>query len=270
MKKNRTIPWLILNGAAKSGSTWLVQLIRKTNTWTPIPNCFQQDGWRNSCVDETKLLDFVLHSLEDNKLYYTKQHWNSPRLIDQISARSKAIPIVANILRDPRDMVLSRYHHNLRHKLTDLPLNKWIKLESSKFILQNKIYHSNWVDWGARNKNHYVYTVYEALHSDLSYYGSSFLIETHLKMGLNISEQQAAACANLTEFNNIPDRHKGSGKFFRKGTAGAFVSEITKEEEDFILKLACDVGYAELINSVVDAWPWMRDFTCKYLEPSNR
>ena len=99
---------VILNGAPKGGSTWLVDIIRKLNQYDRIPSQYQDKNWKNSSIDRKKLPHFVAEADFKTRDYFCKQHWfgfpEAKELLKNTDVR------MINIVRDIRDVLVSRYY----------------------------------------------------------------------------------------------------------------------------------------------------------------
>jgi hypothetical protein len=151
--------WIIANGAMKSGSTWLFQLFSHTKILARIPAEFQDPGWNNQSVQH-KSLKAAAETLTASAEYFsTKQHWRNKNahLMSYDNIR------ILNIVRDIRDVIVSRYHHDVRKFGFEGNIQKFLDEKLDFLVEENLEYHSYWI--GAPNLHHrsYYITPYECM-----------------------------------------------------------------------------------------------------------
>lgn len=43
---------VICNGGMKSGSTWLMQMVRELGSWQDVPEVYLDPNWKNPSIDK--------------------------------------------------------------------------------------------------------------------------------------------------------------------------------------------------------------------------
>jgi len=249
--------WVVLNGAPKCGSTWLVQLFRASHAGIRVPEEVQNKGWGNSSVSGSGIARMMelLSAGGSDATFYSKQHWPDPEdsVIRQALQSGKIV--VCNIYRDARDMLVSRYYHNRRLGKTRLDLEAFLKHEMRQFLSDNLEYHDKWLSWAANgsDRGRYVLSSYEALCHDLPKHGARFLELVLGRIGRPVNQDLLVKWANETHFSNYGNT--GEGKFLRKGTAFGWKDDLTDRQSAEILQACRELGYRELKDRMISFAP---------------
>ncbi len=163
---------------------------------------------------------------------------------------------VVNIVRDVRDLVISRYHHNVRVARERLALEDFIFRKGRKYVRDYCAYHRHWIRAPGMSKVNYHVASYEYLSFDLSAAAS----ELYSFVGLSLGAEESERCARRTAFSK--KRVTGPGSFFRKGQALAFGEEIDEEENGYLLACAHEFGLdgikRDLHNHCPQLAPYLR------------
>jgi hypothetical protein len=104
---------VLANGAFKSGSTWLRDIILQLLPFDPIPEQFQHPDLPH-WIDERKLRSFLTRWDLRTHSYLSKSHLYDPGLRDALLSHESVR--VFNIKRDMRDVLVSHYFHVRRLK----------------------------------------------------------------------------------------------------------------------------------------------------------
>lgn len=242
--------WIICNGAPKGGSTWLIQLLRQTKECARVPKELQNPIWINSSVDNRKLSEAKMILPSSPEKYYSKQHWAARHasLLEVKEVR------VANIIRDIRDVVVSRYHHNVRLFGETKTLGQFINEGASEYIRKYVNYHRYWIDAGSKYPSRYFITSYEKLTLDLI----SGAQELYLFCNISLPPEQLAEAAEKTRFDK--KNATGPGQFFRKGKMLAASDEITETENELILDSCKEAGFLAVKRKIVDFNPGLQKY----------
>ena len=162
---------------------------------------------------------------------------------------------VLNIVRDLRDMIVSRYFHDVRTGFTDVSMEDFFSSGMAQKRLKKYIdYHSF---WHLENKAICHLTAYESLLNDfdsecrrlLDYIDPQILAE---KPELINFLQEKTAFKNQAA--------TGAGEFFRKGVSGDWVNHLSDEMEAQVHKAAEQNNWQAVRNSIIDSYPHLRDF----------
>jgi hypothetical protein len=134
---------VVLNGAPKGGSTWLVDLVRSIDHYSVVPQKFQDKNWKNSSIDRRKLSQFLSEVDFKSRNYFCKQHWSGfPEAKELL--RNRDIRMI-NIVRDLRDVLVSRYFFDkLRGAFTGDSLAQFYEDTGRRIIAEYIAYHVFW------------------------------------------------------------------------------------------------------------------------------
>jgi hypothetical protein len=237
--------WIIANGAMKSGSTWLFQLFSHTKIINRIPAEFQDTGWNNQSVQH-KFVKAAAEKLSDSVKYScTKQHWRNKNayLLTYGNVR------ILNIIRDIRDVIVSRYHHDVRKFGFEGNIEKFLDERLDFLIKENLEYHSYWMDSTDLNKRSYYITSYEYM---LAEYEKA-CHELFEFTGLPLTDEQFDDTLKKNLFENKP--LKGAGEFFRKGQALSFADDLSPDQAERILECSARNGLKEIKQKIAEFNP---------------
>jgi hypothetical protein len=248
--------WLIANGAPKSGSTWLFQLCEATGCFSPLPGSDLDAGWSNSSVKDDKVAASIELLADSGRRHVTKQHWTAGIAKEEPAvAAILAHPNIRmlNIVRDLRDMIVSRYHHDVNGKRFSGSISEFLPGNASKYIRQYVLYQKYWIETPFRSPDNYYLTSYEYLTCDPAV-ATDGLFDF-------IGGIPTDARARSVEANRFEKKSAGTGsRFFRKGKIFAFGDEISRNEELEILRIAESFGYKDVKASLAEAFPHLKAY----------
>jgi len=102
---------IIANGAFKSGSTWLRNLVRQMAEYAPIPKAYQRPGLE-TWIDPGRFAAFLKNVDCRSANYITKSHLYHKRYVSLLLGHEDVR--VLCIARDLRDVLVSHYFHMIR------------------------------------------------------------------------------------------------------------------------------------------------------------
>lgn len=243
--QGRIVMWVIANGTPKAGSTWLVQLLEATGRFERVPSALQAEGWRNSSVADGEIASATRELSTASTRYLSKQHWadKHEELLEVPGVK------VLNIVRDIRDLVISRYHHNVRAVGEKLPLEGFVFKKGRKYVRDYCAYHRHWIAAADVGSTSYYVSSYEFLSHDLVTAAS----ELYDFVGVPLTAEESVKSAQSTVFSK--KRNTGPGNFFRKGKALAFGDEIGEDENAFLLKCAREFDLGNIKRDIGNRYP---------------
>jgi hypothetical protein len=212
---------IVCNGAFKSGSTWLYNIVRDLTGGEAPPAEFLNPEWRNPSIDPAKL-DALLAVLKPSDNFVVKNHFNTREQRDALLARPAVR--VLNITRDLRDMSVSAYYHVRRVNGYEGDFARYYWETGRATMLSVDRYHRLW-----RIRSPKVYTAsYERLHSDFA----GQVREIAAFLGVPATEEQIARLQGETSLNALRQRYgeaEAGNQFFRKGVVGDWQNHLTPE-----------------------------------------
>lgn len=246
---------IICNGAPKGGSTWINKIISSLGAYHRIPSEFQDPEWANPSIDKKKIDEILSSPVIARGSYLCKQHWSGEEtfrsLINHPHIR------VINIIRDLRDVLVSRYFHDMR--VGDLEEGTSIdtyyfehrgKPRVAKYIDYQNFWHMD------QSKPQPFLAIYERLHVDFE----NQVAEMFDAIGIEYTPETIGRVKDLASFDKAPVT--GEGQFHRKGIVGDWRNHLSPEILEDLDKLIEEKNYNALTERVgLDRWVNMADHT---------
>jgi hypothetical protein len=229
---------VICNGAFKSGSTWISQIVAAHGRWAAIPECYQNPKWTNPSISDDAHQTFFENEAFDNNDYFCKQHW--PASEKYLGILENPNCKMLNIKRDLRDVLVSRYFHDVRGGVSNADsVVEYYYKDKGKVKLQHIIdYHKKWHKTNG-NLSPFLCS-YENLLVDFR--SEAEKIFAYLET--ETSEKEIMRIQKATAFSS--KKSTGEGQFFRKGESGDWVNHLNDEVVEDIDEMAKSLGYTEL------------------------
>lgn len=228
--------WIVANGAPKTGSTWVVELVGSFPGVEPVPMGYRSE-WAWPSVREDAAEEAASELGSSRKYYWSKQHWvrQALWLLGPPGVR------VINSIRDVRDTVVSRYHHDLRLGVVpQMEMGEYLALRGRMLVAAFCNYHRAWLDAPGMTAQNYHVVSYEGLHHDL--HGAAVGLAVFCDIAA--TRESIAAVAEGTRF----EAHKvrGAGTFYRKGEVGAWGEDMTEAQGARVLGWAVEHGLDDI------------------------
>lgn len=210
---------VICNGAIKSGSTWLYNILFNLAAFERPPEHYLTDNSRkrqkNPCIQPMLLAQFLAQEDITTRNYLSKNHIGRAEHRDLLMGNPQVF--VFDIERNARDMVVSSYYDecNRNGYKGDFPEYYW---GIGRYVADQVIrYHATWRDAG----KHFCMVSYEGLHADFA--GEVTRIATTL--GLPLDAEGIEALREKTSIGSLRKSYQDEAlyegdKFFRKGVVG--------------------------------------------------
>jgi hypothetical protein len=205
---------VIANGAAKSGSTWLYNIVDEFSGFERPPSEYLLDEENPNAEIQYEKLGALLENLDySSKDYLIKNHFNAAAERDLILSHPDVL--VLDVQRDLRDVVVSSYFHNLRESTFEGSFDKYYW---QKGRWQADLVRSHHEVWKAAPENRLYVSSYDRLKGDFS----QEVQRIAMFLGRDISGQEIERIAEATSMKNLREKYddKGEIKFFRKGVSG--------------------------------------------------
>lgn len=216
--------FVLANGAFKSGSTWLYNILSATEEFSKVPAQYGR-GTNLDWLKPGRVELFLESGIYQETNYIAKGHYYTERVRDRFIAYDGVY--VFNIKRDIKDSLVSHYFHLIRQdKLAEeLASPEKLKKGFSNYYWrlgrykaqQLVIYHEA---WDVNSPRVYV-SSFEHLKNDFE----NELQNIGRFIGFNFSSQNIAALKEKTSIQAV-QKSKGQDKlpehkrFFRKGLVG--------------------------------------------------
>lgn len=212
---------IVCNGAFKSGSTWLFNIVRDLTGATPPPAEYLNPAWRNPSLHPDKIAA-LLEALTPAERFIVKNHFNTREQRDLLLSHPDVR--VLNITRDLRDMTVSAYYHARRVDNYQGDFASYYEIIGRAEMLRVARYHRIW-----SVPSPHVYTAsYERLHAD--FFGEVRDIARFL--GVSVSDMDIDRLRRETSLDSLRQKYgeaDAQEKFFRKGVVGDWRNHFTPE-----------------------------------------
>jgi hypothetical protein len=210
--------FIVCNGAAKSGSTWLYNIVNNLVPcqW-PAPDYLSKSNSKHPTITENHLTHF-LNNVDFYKQHIiSKNHFAQPLHRDQLLISPDTR--VLDMSRDSRDVIVSSYYDACRRNNYQGNFSDFYWSKGRHLVNSLRRYHDVW----ALPHRQILVTSFELLKSDFG--GEVSKIAKFLNVELSeldiIRIEQASSINSLRE-NYKDDQQYNSDKnpFFRKGIIG--------------------------------------------------
>jgi hypothetical protein len=225
---------VICNGAIKSGSTWLYNILTQMLSFARPPEKYLTlKNPRHPCIRPDQLAEFLTSEDYVTIDYLSKNHLDKPlhRFL-----LSRPHVYVFDIERDPKDVIVSHYFHETFRNAYKGSFEEFYWSIGRFDVAKLSRYHALWRDAGPQ-----VYiSSYEKLHTD-------FALEARriaAVLGVSLTDPQIDAMRERTSITSLRKNYENEPrfegeKFFRKGTIGdwknhfddAMLADIRRVEE---------------------------------------
>ena len=207
---------IICNGAVKSGSTWLYNiLINLVDCVHPPEEYLTGSSQKSPCIKPGILEKFLDQEDYKQTNYISKNHLNKPE--HKALVQNNEDVFIFDIERDPRDVVVSNYYHDCFRNDYKGSFEKYY-WDTGRFVADQLAgYHALWADCGPRA----YMTCYEGLKN-------TFDIEARAiasVFGIELSDEAVVELKARTSFDSLRKNYQDDAryqgeKFFRKGEVG--------------------------------------------------
>lgn len=244
---------IVSNGAFKSGSTWLFNILRCITKFPAPSDEYLNHGWVNPSIHKEKLADFLDNVDYASKDYLVKNHFKKEYQRKMLLSHKSIY--VLDIDRDLRDVVVSAYYYHSRRKGYEGNFDSYYWSWGRKVAHKVRLHHSVWrVD----SPNVYV-SSYEKLKYD-------FVSETRrigAFLGFDLSEQDIDLIKRETTLGRLREKYSDNDPdFFRKGNVGdwqyyfdeAMLKDIEKIRKKGIGKFDKVIRALVTIHSRLKQW----------------
>lgn len=227
---------VICNGAVKSGSTWLYNILFELRDFVRPPEHYLTEAsrrrTRNPCIQPELLETFLRDEDIVGTDYLSKNHVGRPEHRDLLMSNPHVF--VFDIERDVRDMVVSSYYDDCNRNGYQGSFREhyW---EHGRYLAYDVIrYHDNWRNSG----DHFLMVSYEGLHNDFA----AQVRPIAAMLGVELDDQAVEQLREKTSMGSLRKRYQDESlykddKFFRKGQVGDWQNHFDAEISADILAI---------------------------------
>jgi hypothetical protein len=240
---------IVCNGAPKGGSTWLVQIIQNLPNYRPIPDKYRNEKWMNPSFASRETVETFLNTEDIRQTnYFCKQHWyNDPQ--DHSLLECPKVRIL-NIIRDIRDVFVSRFFHDTRVGEFDGTFDQYVYSDRGTRGLKEYINYQRF--WHDREPQPTL-LCYEQLHKNFS---DQFSLLAK-SIGLEPDQAQLDHIRRQTDVRRHIESSKESDpakRFFRRGEPGDWRNHFSTEQLAHFRSLLHEFRWSELACTIEKRW----------------
>ena len=209
---------VICNGAAKSGSTWLYNIVAhiKAFQW-PEQAYISQSNTKHPTIKEKYLKDFLQNENVANADYISKNHYGKE--FHRTALLASENTRVIDMSRDTRDVIVSSYYDNCRRNGYKGTFEDYYWQEGRLLVDYMKHYHDV---WDAEHPQIFL-TSFEILKTDFS----NEVKKIAKFLTVSLSDEDVEKIFEQTNIDSLRNNYKDDKQysteknpFFRKGVIG--------------------------------------------------
>jgi LPS sulfotransferase NodH len=232
---------VVCNGNVKSGSTWLVQIVRAAGPWSPVPATWRNPNWKSPSIPDESFDAMIQSDDWKDGQYYCKEHWSGDDKYLKLMENSN-IRVITSV-RDIKDVLVSRYFHDFnRGKTVAQSVSEYYFKSSGKARMRNYInYHNFWTERPAKPP---LMVRYEQLIENFD--SEAGMIFDYI--GHPISPSEMAKVKRQTSFEKLQQKNQ---THFRKGIIGDWKNHFDQETLDDLNALCGKMGFSYMTSETV-------------------
>lgn len=218
---------IISNGAPKSGSTWLWNIVAQMVITEELPmkytnKALSQKKEREKSIDEHDLKEFLQCVDYKNNNYLSKNHYFNEATLKLIKSEENVK--ILGVRRDLRDVVTSYYYHQLRLERFNWDFEKYYWAVGRYFLFLNLQYRKRCYI----NHNNIYIVSYEGLKQNFK----KECMDLGSFLGVSLNNEDIKKLEEKTSLQNLRKKRgeeKEDKKFFRKGVVGDWKNHFNQE-----------------------------------------
>jgi hypothetical protein len=204
---------IISNGAFKSGSTWLFNLLINILKPLTVPKDYQNPEWINPSIDPAKIHKFLTTENFANHDYISKNHFC--KISERELLLSYENVYIFDIVRDLKDVVVSSYFHKCNKENYRGAFHDFYWCYGRDIADNVKKYHHVW----GMNSNKIFITSFEKLKGDFT----DEIKNIGKFLGKSLTKEEIVQLEEQTDFKKLQAKYNDP-LFFRKGKIGDHIN----------------------------------------------
>ncbi len=216
---------IVVNGAYKSGSTWLYNITAELMTgFGAPPKPLLHPDWKEPSIRPERLTD-ALNALQPQDRWLVKNHF--PSRAERAALLAHPEVRVLDIRRDLRDVVVSSYYYDRRRLGFTGSFDAYYWAIGRGFARKVCLYHAV---WETPPSAQCFCASYEGLLTDFA--GEVGRLAAFL--GVSVTPERVEAIRQATSLHALRERYgekdkaKDDDNFFRKGTTGDYANHMNR------------------------------------------
>lgn len=218
---------VVCNGAAKSGSTWLYNIVQNLSGFDwPAENYISRSNTKHPTIKEKHLEEFLQQEDLYNENIISKNHYGKEfhrkALLSSIDTR------VIDMSRDTRDVIVSSYYDSCRRNGFEGTFSQYYWKEGRLLVDYMKSYHDVW----DIKHPQILLTSFELLKTDFR----NEVQRIAEFLNIDVTDEDIALLDEKTNINKLRSDYKDDKQyntdknpFFRKGAIGDWQNHFDKE-----------------------------------------
>ncbi|MEO0769366.1 MAG: sulfotransferase domain-containing protein [Cyanobacteria bacterium J06649_4] len=224
---------IVSNGAFKSGSTWLYNILAEMIEASSPPQQYLHSGWVNPSIHRDQLANFLSEVDFSSHIYLTKNHYSKQKQREQLLAHDNIY--ILDIERDIKDVLVSAYYHFLRLEDMAIDFDTYYWSEGRLVVNRIKNYHQLWAQPSPQ--------IYVSSYLRLKQNFEAEVREISNFLGLALSSEAIQRVQTNTSLDSLRKKYGERGgkgvkappckvssdkiDFFRKGVVGQWQDYLT-------------------------------------------
>jgi len=193
------------NGVPKSGSTWVIKILRELISPVAPDRRWQREDWNSVSIHPDRLEAFIDSGEWQKKPVMLKTHIAyEPKYEFLLRPEVRVIVTYRNL----PDSMLSMYHHQVRKKRTELSMEDWLVERGERFSQFLTNYRNSW-----SQHDDVLMIPYENMVDQ----APAEIRKMARFLGLKLSEKRFAEIAEKTQVRLKPGEAPREGKHSRTG-----------------------------------------------------
>lgn len=207
---------VICNGAIKSGSTWLFNVLKVlTNPQDPPRHYLTNRSEKSPCIRPELLASYLASEDYRSQNFISKNHLNRPEQRNLLSQYDDVY--VFDIERDPKDVIVSNYYHDCFRNGYKGSFADYYWTQGREVAGMLADYHNLWRGGHPR----FYVSSYEKLHREFA----DEVRRIAAVLGVRIDAEAVETVRERTSIKTLREDYKedpryAGEKFFRKGEVG--------------------------------------------------
>jgi Sulfotransferase domain len=216
---------VVSNGAVKSGSTWLFNILTSLREFAwPDSSFLTKSNAKHPTVAPGSLAQYLAGGSFNHRDEITKNHLDKPEHRELLLS----VPAVRVICmtRDSRDVIVSAYYHGLLAHQVDCSFDDFYWDEGRMLLPKLARYQATWAEPHTQME----FTSFEALKSDFHAEAARLakLLEVPIDDdGLERIREQTSLDSLREKYQDAPSHRTAEADFFRKGETGDWRNHFT-------------------------------------------
>ena len=190
-----------------------------------IPKPYQKGHWKSPAIDQHKLITFLETEDYSERNYVSKSHWRADQRINGFFVKDlldRENIIIFNVYRDLKDVLVSKYYHDLRIGNYAGEFDGWFEEFGMKFATFMILFHKGW----QKGRCQPVLLHYKDMLNDLA----QAVRKIAKSLELNCDEKSVEQILTYSDMQRKAGQRKAGLDNFRKGIIGEWKNHLSEKQ----------------------------------------